>query len=54
MLENVDVPIIIKTTKGGYINCKIKNIQKSTYKGSTGWSEMVLKMSRKELGKNIL
>jgi mannosyl-3-phosphoglycerate phosphatase len=43
MLENVDVPIIIKNHKGGYINCKIKNIQKSTYKGSTGWSEMVLK-----------
>ena len=43
MLENVDIPIIIKNYKGGYINCKIKNIQKSTYKGSTGWSEMVLK-----------
>jgi mannosyl-3-phosphoglycerate phosphatase len=43
MLENVDVPIIIKNHKGGYVNCKIKNIQKSTYKGSTGWSEMVLK-----------
>ncbi|NCB11704.1 MAG: HAD-IIB family hydrolase [Erysipelotrichia bacterium] len=43
MLENVDVPIIIKNHKGGYINCNIKNIQKSKYKGSTGWSEMVLK-----------
>lgn len=43
MLENVDVPIIIKNHKGEYLKCKIKNIQKSTYKGSTGWGEMVLK-----------
>jgi mannosyl-3-phosphoglycerate phosphatase len=43
MLENVDVPIIIKNHKGEYLNSQIKNIQKSTYKGSTGWGEMVLK-----------
>lgn len=43
MLESVDVPIVIKNHKGGYLNCDIKNIQKSTYKGSKGWNEMVLK-----------
>ena len=43
MLENVDTPIIIKNHKGEYLNCDIKKVQKSTFKGSKGWNEMVLK-----------
>lgn len=43
MLENVDIPIVIKNHKGEYLDCDIKNIQKSSYKGSKGWNEMVLK-----------
>lgn len=43
MLENVDVPIIIKNHKGEYLKCKIKDVQKSKYEGSKGWNEMVLK-----------
>ncbi|PLY06298.1 MAG: mannosyl-3-phosphoglycerate phosphatase [Arcobacter sp.] len=43
MLENVIVPILIKNHKDEFIECDIKNIQKSTYQGSKGWNEMVLK-----------
>lgn len=43
MLENVKVPIIIKNHDGKYINVRLKNIQKSTFKGSKGFNEMVLK-----------
>ena len=43
MLKNVEIPIIIKNHEGKYLDCFIKNIQKSTYKGSKGWNEMVLK-----------
>ena len=43
MLKCVNTPIIIKNNKGEYLDCDIKNIQKSTYPGSKGWNEMVLK-----------
>lgn len=43
MLENVKVPIIIKNHEDKYINVRLENIQKSTFKGSKGFNEMVLK-----------
>ncbi len=43
MLEVVDVPIIIKNHKDEYLKTDIKNIQKSSFQGSLGWNEMVLK-----------
>jgi len=43
MFENVDIPIVIKNHKGKYVETKVKNIQKSEFKGSKGWNEMVLK-----------
>lgn len=43
MLKSVDLPIIIQNHKGKYLDLDIKNIQKSSYKGSKGWNEMVLK-----------
>lgn len=43
MLENVDMPINIKNHKGKYLNTKIKDLQYSTYRGSPGFNEMVLK-----------
>ncbi len=43
MLKNVEVPIIIKNHKDEYIKTGIKTVQKSTFKGSKGWNEMVLK-----------
>lgn len=43
MLDNVDVPILMKNHRDEFIDCNIKNIQKSTYQGSKGWNEMVLK-----------
>lgn len=42
MFENVDKAIIIKNHKGEYVDYNSKNVQKSTYKGSKGWNEMVL------------
>ena len=43
MLENVNVPILMKNHRDEFIECDIKNIQKSTCQGSKGWNEMVLK-----------
>jgi len=43
MLENVKTPIIIKNYKGKYISLKNTKAQKSSFKGSKGWNEMVLK-----------
>lgn len=43
MFENVDIPIVIKNHNGKYVETKVKNIQKSEFKGSKGWNEMVLK-----------
>lgn len=43
MLERVSVPIAIQNHKGEYVGTDLKNIQTSTYKGSQGWNEMVLK-----------
>lgn len=43
MFENVEVPIIIKNHEDQYVLCDVKNIQKSAFKGSKGWNEMVIK-----------
>jgi len=43
MFKNVDKAIIIKNHKDKYVDFDSKNVQKSTYKGSKGWNEMVLK-----------
>lgn len=43
MFENVNRAIIIKNHKGEYVQFFSKNVQKSTFKGSKGWNEMVLK-----------
>jgi mannosyl-3-phosphoglycerate phosphatase len=43
MFENVTTPIIIKNHSDDYVKCDIKNIQRSTLKGSFGFNEMVLK-----------
>ena len=43
MLEKVDLPIVIKNHKGEYLDVEIPNMKKSTFQGSTGWNEMVLK-----------
>jgi mannosyl-3-phosphoglycerate phosphatase len=43
LLENVEVPIAIQNHKGEYIKIAAHNLQKSSFKGSKGWNEMVLK-----------
>lgn len=43
MLERVDVPILIQKHDGSYLETALENIQRSTYAGSRGWNEMVLK-----------
>ncbi|XPV69315.1 MAG: HAD-IIB family hydrolase [Halarcobacter sp.] len=43
MLKNVNIPIIIKNHKGEYLKTDIKSVQKSSFKGSKGWNEMVIK-----------
>lgn len=43
MLERVNIPIVIKRDDGTYLETDIKNIQRSSYPGSKGWNEMVLK-----------
>lgn len=43
MLEQVNIPIVIKAHDDTYIEVDIKNLQKSTFKGPKGWNEMVLK-----------
>lgn len=43
MLKSVDVPILIQKYDGSYLETDIPNIQKSSYQGSEGWNEMVLK-----------
>lgn len=43
MLERVDVPILIQKHDGSYLETNLPNIQKSSYAGSEGWNEMVLK-----------
>lgn len=42
MFENVDLPIIIKNHKNEHVKCDIENIQKSNFKGSKGWNEMII------------
>lgn len=43
MLKSVDVPILIQKYDGSYLETDLPNIQKSSYQGSKGWNEMVLK-----------
>ncbi|WP_038000052.1 mannosyl-3-phosphoglycerate phosphatase [Sulfurovum sp. AR] len=43
MLEHVDIPIVIKKYDGSYLETNVPHIQKSSYQGSKGWNEMVLK-----------
>jgi len=43
MLQSVEIPIVIRNHKDEYVETGIEFIQKSTYKGSKGWNEMVLK-----------
>lgn len=43
LLESVDVPIAIKNHEGKYMEISLKEIQKSSFKGAKGWSEMILK-----------
>ena len=43
MFKNVNRAIIIKNHKGEYVQFNSNNVQKSSYKGSKGWNEMVLK-----------
>lgn len=43
MLEVVDTPIVIKKYNGEYLSLDMDNLQKSTYSGSLGWNEMILK-----------
>ncbi len=43
MLEHVDIPILIQKYDGSYLETNVPHIQKSSYQGSKGWNEMVLK-----------
>ena len=43
MLERVDIPILIQKYDGSYLETNVPHIQKSSYQGSKGWNEMVLK-----------
>lgn len=43
MLEKVIVPIIIQNHLGEYIKLQHPNAQKSSFQGSAGWNEMILK-----------
>ncbi|RXJ69624.1 mannosyl-3-phosphoglycerate phosphatase [Halarcobacter ebronensis] len=43
MFENVKNPVIIKNYENSYVNFNSKEAKKSTFKGSKGWNEMVLK-----------
>ncbi len=43
MLEVVDTPIVIKNHNDEYLSLNLPNLQKSTYQGSLGWNEMILK-----------
>ncbi len=47
MFENVDLAIIIKNHLGLYVQTDLKNSLKSTYKGSKGFKEMILKCLKK-------
>lgn len=43
MLEQVDIPIVIQKYDGSYLETDVPHIQKSSYQGSKGWNEMVMK-----------
>lgn len=43
MLERVNLPVLIKKHDGSYLETDLPNIQKSSYAGSKGWNEMVLR-----------
>ena len=44
MLKAVDIPVLIRKSHGSYENLKINNLVKSTYPGSKGWNEIILKI----------
>lgn len=43
MFENVDIPIAIKNHLGKFVACNVENLQYSSFQGSSGFNEMVLK-----------
>ncbi|WP_428739658.1 HAD-IIB family hydrolase [Sulfurimonas sp.] len=43
MFQNVDQAIVIQNNKGNYAPCSVENVKKSSYQGSAGFNEMVLK-----------
>lgn len=43
MLERADVPIVIKKYDGSHLETGLERVEKSTFIGSKGWNEMVLK-----------
>jgi mannosyl-3-phosphoglycerate phosphatase len=43
MLKSVHVPILIQKHDGSYLESDISNLQKSSFPGSKGWNEMVIK-----------
>jgi len=43
MLEHVDIPILIQKHDGSYLETTLSHIEKSSYQGSKGWNEMVMK-----------
>jgi len=43
MLERVDLPIVIQKHDGSYLETGLKKTEQSSYEGSKGWNEMVLK-----------
>ncbi len=43
MLSKVDLPIVIQNHLGEYLPLELPNLQKSSFQGSAGWNEMILK-----------
>jgi mannosyl-3-phosphoglycerate phosphatase len=43
MLGHVDIPILIQKHDGSYLETTLPHIEKSSYQGSKGWNEMVMK-----------
>ena len=43
MLASVDTPVLIQKYDGSYLETSLPKLQRSTYQGSKGWNEMVLK-----------
>jgi mannosyl-3-phosphoglycerate phosphatase len=43
MLKNVNLPIVIQNHQGEYLSLDLPNLEKSSFQGSKGWNEMILK-----------